>query len=62
VPTKPLIKCVAEAHSLTVKLPEREADHLPPSSAESKYAWSYTSIPQYAFMAWCSVKKRTGTT
>jgi len=23
---------------------------------------SYTSIPQYAFMAWCSVKRNTGTT
>jgi hypothetical protein len=22
----------------------------------SKNAWSYTSTPQYAFMAWCSVK------
>jgi hypothetical protein len=28
----------------------------------SKNAWSYTSTPQYAFMAWCSVKKSTGTT
>jgi hypothetical protein len=32
-------------------------DHSPPSSAEVKNAWSYISIPQYAFMAWCSVKK-----
>jgi hypothetical protein len=23
----------------------------------SKNAWSYTSTPQYAFMAWCSLKK-----
>jgi len=23
----------------------------------SKNTWSYTSLPQYAFMAWCSVKK-----
>jgi hypothetical protein len=23
----------------------------------SKNEWSYTSTPQYAFMAWCSVKK-----
>jgi hypothetical protein len=27
------------------KLPGREADHSPPSSAEVKNAWSYTSIP-----------------
>jgi hypothetical protein len=30
---------------------------LTPSSAEVKNAWSYTSTPQYAFMAWCSLKK-----
>jgi hypothetical protein len=28
----------------------------------SKNAWSYTSTPQYAFMAWCSVRKSTETT
>jgi hypothetical protein len=28
-----------------VKRPEREADHLPQSSAEVKNAWSYTSTP-----------------
>jgi hypothetical protein len=28
-----------------IKGPGREADHSPPSSAEVKYAWSYTSIP-----------------
>jgi hypothetical protein len=26
----------------------------------SKNGWSYTSTPQYAFMAWCSVKKAQG--
>jgi hypothetical protein len=35
-----------------------KADHLPPSSAEVKNAWSCTSIPQYVFMAWCLVKHR----
>jgi hypothetical protein len=24
----------------------------------SKNEWCYTSTPQYAFMAWCSVKKK----
>jgi hypothetical protein len=33
------------ALSLGVKWPGREADHSPPSSAEVKNAWSYTSIP-----------------
>jgi hypothetical protein len=28
----------------------------PPFSAEVKNSWSYTSTPQYAFMAWYSVK------
>jgi hypothetical protein len=41
---------------LGVKQLGREADHTAPSSAEIKNAWSYTSTPQYAFMAWCSVK------
>jgi hypothetical protein len=33
-----------------VKRLVREADHSPPSSAEVKNAWSYTSTPQYVFM------------
>ena len=39
-----------------LKRPGREADHLPPNSAEVKNKWSYASAPPYAFMAW------TGTT
>jgi hypothetical protein len=46
------------APSLGVKQPGREADHSPPSSAEVKNAWSYTSTPQYLFMGWCLVKHR----
>jgi hypothetical protein len=42
---------------LGVKRPGREAGHSHPSSAEVKNAWSYTSTPQYAFTAWCSVIK-----
>jgi hypothetical protein len=34
----------------------READHSPPSNAEAKNAWSYTSTHQYTFMAWFSFK------
>jgi hypothetical protein len=30
----------------------READRSPPSSVQVKNAWSYTSTPQYVFMAW----------
>jgi hypothetical protein len=41
---------------LEVKWTGREADDSPLSSAEIKNAWSYTSIPQYAFIVWWSVK------
>jgi hypothetical protein len=34
-----------------VKLPEREADHSPPTSAGVKKIWIYTSTPPSAFMA-----------
>jgi len=44
-----------------VMRPGREAAH-PLSVLRSRNAWIYTSTPPYAFMAWCSVKKRTGTT
>jgi hypothetical protein len=41
--TQPPIQWVPGALSLGVKRPGREADHSPPSSAEVKNAWSYTS-------------------
>jgi hypothetical protein len=56
-PTQLPIQWVSGALSLGVKRPGREADHSPPYSTKIKNAWSYTSTPQYAFMAWCSVKK-----
>jgi hypothetical protein len=34
-----------------IKRPGREADHSPPTSAEVKKMWIYTSTPPYAFMA-----------
>jgi hypothetical protein len=42
-PTQPPIQWAPGALSLGVKRPGREADHSPPSSAEAKNAWSYTS-------------------
>jgi hypothetical protein len=39
------IQWVSGALSLGVKRPGHEADHSPPSSAEVKNAWSYTSTP-----------------
>jgi len=53
-----------------VKRPGREADHSPPSSAEVKNAWIYTSTTHtsswrgaqsrtgYVFMTWYLVKHR----
>jgi hypothetical protein len=52
------VKRPAVGSSLEVKRAGREFDHSPPSSAEVKNAWGYTSIPQYVFMAWCLVKRR----
>jgi hypothetical protein len=42
-PTQPPIQCVPGALSLGVKQQGREADHSPPSGAEVKIVWSYTS-------------------
>jgi hypothetical protein len=50
--THPPIQWIAE-----VKRPGREADHSPPSSAEAKNAWSYTSTPQYVILAQYFIKK-----
>jgi hypothetical protein len=45
-----------------VKRPGREADHSSPSSVEIRMRGSIFPLPQYAFMAWWSVKRSTGTT
>jgi hypothetical protein len=57
-PTQPPIQWVPGTLFLGVKRPGRAADHSPPSTAEIKNAWSYTSSPPYVFMAWCLVKHR----
>jgi hypothetical protein len=48
-PTQPPIQWVPWALSLGVKRPKHEADHSPPSSAEVKNEWSYTSNPPIRF-------------
>jgi hypothetical protein len=50
-PTQPPVQWIPRALSLGVKL----TIHLR-LVPRSKNEWSYTSIPQYSFMAWCSVK------
>jgi hypothetical protein len=57
-PAQPPIQWVPGAFSQGIKRPECEADHSPPSIAEVKNAWSYTSTPQYVFIASCFVKHR----
>jgi hypothetical protein len=57
-PTQSPILWAPGALTLEVKRPGREADHSPPSSAEVKNAWVYTTTPPYFFKAWCLVKHR----
>jgi hypothetical protein len=56
VPTQPPIQWVPGGSFPGGKRPEREAEHSPHLVPRSKNEWIYTSTPQYAFMAWCSVK------
>jgi hypothetical protein len=49
--TQLTIQWVSGALYSGVKRPGREADHSPPTSAEVKKTWVYTSTPSYAFMA-----------
>jgi len=56
-PIQPPIQWVPGALSLGVKRLMRETDHLPPSSADVKDAWSYTFTPPIQLS-----KKGTGTT
>jgi hypothetical protein len=55
-PTHSPIQWIPAALFREVKRPGRETDHCPPSGAEVENVWSYTSVPQYVFMAWCLVK------
>jgi hypothetical protein len=48
--TQPPIQWVPGDISPDLKRLERDADHSPPSSAEVKKTWIYTSTPPYVFM------------
>jgi hypothetical protein len=50
-PTQPPFLWVPGALSPGVKRPGREADHSPPTSAEVKKTWIYTSSPPYVCRA-----------
>jgi hypothetical protein len=49
---QPTLQWVQGALSQGVKRPGREVDQSPPTSAQVKKMWIYTSAPPYAFMAW----------
>jgi hypothetical protein len=60
--TQPPIQWLPAALSLGVKLPGREARHSPPSKCRGqRMHGTKPPLPQYVFVAWCSVKS-TGTT
>jgi hypothetical protein len=61
-PTQSTIQWVPRGLSLGIKWLGHEADHSNPSNVNVKNVCSYTSIPQYALMAWCLVKKLHGQT
>jgi len=60
--TQPPIQWVPRPLTPVIKRPGCDVDHSPPSGAEVKNAWSYTSTPQYFFMVWCLVKHRNNFT
>jgi hypothetical protein len=43
-----------------VKQPGREADHSPPTNADVKRMWVYTSTPPQVFMAYCLISYAEG--
>jgi hypothetical protein len=59
-PTQPPIQWVLGTLSLGAKRPGREADPSPPSSAEVKNAWSYTSSPPIHLHSVVQVKNAQG--
>jgi hypothetical protein len=56
------IQWVQEKFYLGVRALGRESDYSPPSSAEVKNAWSYTSNPPYFFMAWYLRRRKDSVT
>jgi hypothetical protein len=54
--TQPPIQWVSEALSLGVKQSGCEADYSPPSGAEIKNVWNYSSTPIHVFLNWCLIK------
>jgi hypothetical protein len=60
-PNQPSIIWVPGVLSPGLKWQGLEADYSPPTSAKVKKMWIYTSIPSYAFMAYCLIAELYGT-
>jgi hypothetical protein len=58
-PTQPSSHWVPGALTPVLKRLGCVVDLSPPSSAEDKNTWNYTSTPQFVFMAWCLIKQET---
>jgi len=56
-----LIHWVPGALSLGLKWLCCEIDHSPPSNAKVRMHGAVPPLPQYAFIAWCSIKSREAT-
>jgi hypothetical protein len=56
--TQPPVQWVPGALSPLVKRPEHEDNHSPPTSAEVKKMWIYTSTSTCICMVWCLVRHR----
>jgi hypothetical protein len=52
-PTQPPIQWVRGAFYVVLKRQGSEADHSPPTVAEVKKTWIYTSTPRLVFMVQC---------
>jgi hypothetical protein len=61
-PSQPPIQWVLGAISLGVKWMGNETDHSPPSNAEVKKEWHYSSTPPDIFMACCFISTRDNLT
>jgi hypothetical protein len=57
-PIHPPVQWVPRALSLGLKRPEREADHSIHLVPSSRMRGTIPPLRQYAFMAWCLVKKK----
>jgi hypothetical protein len=58
--TQPHIQCKRGTFSLKIKWLGCEANHSPPSTADIKNAWIYSSTPPNTFMMWCLINQEKG--